>query len=64
MQVAAVVNPPRPPQFRIGVRVEPRAFTADGVRQQHFRGQARRGDAGVIKELLALKQGGLEVHEV
>ena len=39
-----------------------RRVAADGVGQQHFGGQARRGNAGVFEKFRALEQRGPEGH--
>ena len=43
VKIAAVVDPPDNFQLFVRVREEPGALAADGMREEHFRCEARRG---------------------
>ena len=62
VQVAAVVQPFHLAQFLFGVGVEVDALDAHGVGEEHFRGQPRHGDAGILQDARALLQRGLHGH--
>ena len=63
VQVAAVVDPGDLAQFFVGMRVKIAAVALQGVGQQNFGGEARRGDGFVFQELGALEESGQDGHE-
>ena len=62
VKIAAKVEPLHLVQFLLGVREWVNSLAAERVREEHFGGQARHADSGILQQAGTLKQGRLDGH--